>query len=88
MNATTSGHGREFRPGETASATGVYRATHLRHRMPHEITVLQGEELPRCKKCGEKVRFELVHEAPRFKGDIDLLLGISAVLTLVCCAFF
>lgn len=76
MNAISANPAREFRPGNSATITGVYRATHFRHRMPHEITVLEGEVFPRCKKCGDKVKFQLVHAAPRVKGDVDLLLGV------------
>ena len=72
---------RHFRPGDRATATGVYRVTHVRHRMPHELTVLEGEVLPSCKKCKDKVRFELIHAAPRLKGDIDLLLGVCVLAT-------
>jgi hypothetical protein len=81
MTVIASDRAREFRPGDSAAVTGVYRATHLRHRMPHEITVLEAEVFPRCKKCGDKVKFELVHAAPRFKGDVDLLLGVCAAVT-------
>ena len=77
---------KEYRPGDRADASGVYRAVHLRHRMPHEITVLDGENFPRCKKCGDKVKFELVHPAPRAKADVDLLLGLCAMLTAVISA--
>ena len=75
-----------FRPGDRARATGVYRVTHLRHRMPHELTLLEGEVFPSCKKCKDKVRFELVHAAPRLKGDIDLLLGVCVMATAVLAA--
>ncbi len=82
MTAISANLAREFRPGDSATTTGVYRATHLRHRMPHEITVLEGEVFPRCKKCGDKVKYQLVHAAPRLKGDVDLLLGVCALLTI------
>jgi hypothetical protein len=74
---------RHHRPGDRARATGVYRVTHLRHRMPHDLTVLEGEAFPPCKKCKDKVRFELIHAAPRLKGDIDLLLGVCVLATAV-----
>ena len=74
---------KEYRPGDRAKTTGVYRASHLRHRMPHELTVLEGESFPGCKRCGDKVRFELVHAAPRLKGDVDLLLLLCAASTLL-----
>lgn len=84
MTVISADRTREFHPGDSASATGVYRAIHFRHRMPHEITVLEGEIFPRCKKCGDKVKFGLVHAAPRIKGDVDLLLGVCAAVTAAC----
>lgn len=81
MTATAYSEPRIYKPGDRADETGVYRAAHLRHRMPHELTVLEGEVFPECKKCGDKVRFELIHAAPRLKGDVDLLLAVCAVST-------
>lgn len=49
-----------FKPGERVPETGVYQVFHRRHRPSHESSLLQGEEFPRCKKCGDHVRFELV----------------------------
>jgi hypothetical protein len=78
-----------FRPGDRAEVTGIYRAVHVRHRMPHEITVLDGETFPPCKRCGDHVRFELLHAAPRFGGDIDLLVALCAFGgALFCCLGF
>ena len=79
MTATPISQSKLYRPGDRADATGIYRAVHLRHRMPHELTVLEGETFPNCKRCGEKVTFELVRAAPRVKGDVDLLLALCAL---------
>lgn len=68
-----------YRPGDRAATSGVYRAIHLRHRMPHEITVLEGETFPPCKRCGLHVRFEMLYSAPRLTGDVDLLLALCSV---------
>ena len=87
MTATPISQSRLYRPGDRADATGIYRAVHLRHRMPHELTVLEGETFPNCKRCGDKVTFELVRAAPRVMGDIDLLLALCAICTLQV-AFF
>ncbi len=88
MTATAYSEQKIYHPGHHADTTGVYRALHLRHRMPHELTVIQGEVFPQCKKCGDRVRFELVHAAPRLKGDVDLLLMLcafsTAALALAC----
>jgi hypothetical protein len=43
--------------------SGVYRVTHSDHRLPHEVTLLQGQYFPRCASCGSNVQFELLHAA-------------------------
>jgi CheY-like chemotaxis protein len=48
---------RKYRPGEIAPFTGVYRVLHLRHRPPHEVILTKGQKFPRCRKCGDAVRF-------------------------------
>jgi hypothetical protein len=88
MTATAYSEARVYRPGDRAEITGVYRAAHLRHRMPHELTVLEGETFPECKRCADKVRFELIHAAPRLKGDVDLLLVVCALSSAVFSVFF
>ncbi len=89
MTALPISRPREFRPGDHAPATGIYRAVHVRHRMPHELTVLEAEIFPQCRKCQEKVKFELLHAAPRLSADIDLWAGLCAVAiaTLACLVF-
>lgn len=79
MSTSLPGGSKELRPGERATESGIYRAVHLRHRMPHELTVIAGEVLPECRKCGDKVKFELLHAAPRLKGDVDLLVVVCAL---------
>lgn len=86
MTATPSSR-TQYHPGDRAQKTGIYRAVHLRHRMPHEITVLEGETFPPCKRCGESVRFELLYSAPRLAGDVDLLLALCAFATALFCGF-
>ncbi len=71
---TQSQDGAVFGPGQKVSKTGIYRAVHRRHRLPHEITMVAGETFPNCKKCGAEVRFELVHEAERM-SDAELLVA-------------
>ena len=71
-------------PGQTVERSGVYRVVHSRHRMPHEVTMIEGEKFPRCRKC--EVRYELVHGAERFGADVDLvalLIASAAVMTSV-----
>lgn len=51
------------RTGEEISESGIYRVHHGQHRLPHEVTLLSGKRFPRCSKCGEEVRFELLRAA-------------------------
>jgi len=60
-----------FKPGERAISTGIYTATHHQHRKPHEVLVVEGEQFPKCRKCGIQVRFELLHTATDIKSDRD-----------------
>lgn len=49
-----------LKPGDCAPQSGVYQSTHRRHRASHQVTVLEGEVFPACKRCGEHVRYRLV----------------------------
>ena len=52
-----------FRTGEVIKESGIYRVHHGSHRLPHEVTVLQGQRFPRCAKCDDAVMFELIQAA-------------------------
>ena len=64
---------KRFRPGENAPASGVYAAYHLAHAAAHHITVLYAEPFPRCRSCGDGVKFELV--LPALYVRAHLLFG-------------
>jgi hypothetical protein len=51
--------------------SGIYLAIHSEHRLPHEISSFEGELFPRCRTCGGRVRFELVHAAEPMNRDWD-----------------
>lgn len=53
-----------FKTGERIPASGVYRVHHQEHRLPHEVTLLEGYEFPRCQKCRAAVLFESLALAP------------------------
>jgi hypothetical protein len=53
-----------YRTGQSIPTSGIYRVEHQQHRAPHEVTLLRGEEFPRCARCGDRVEFELVKAAP------------------------
>lgn len=60
-----------FEPGQTAPRSGVYRVHHYAHHMPHSVIVLAGTVLPKCKRCGENVRFEPTAAAESIETDVD-----------------
>ena len=55
---------KRYRTGDSVPETGVYRATHTPHRLPHEAVLVKGERFPRCAKCVDEVLFELAYAAP------------------------
>ena len=60
-----------FRTGQTVPASGIYRVTHLRHRLPHEVTLLAGQTFPRCSKCKDSIQFQPVRYAATVQADPD-----------------
>ena len=55
--------GADLRPGELCSHEGIYRVVHGEaHREPHTAIVRKGETFPRCKHCGDAVRFQLLKQ--------------------------
>ena len=63
---------RQYAPGERAPVSGIYRVIHKRHRQPHFVAAIQGEEFPRCRKCSDEVRFQLAKIASYVNHDWDL----------------
>ena len=57
--------------GALCSQSGIYQVIHREHRAPHRALVRVGDIFPRCKGCGEAVRFRLikqVSELPPMRG--------------------
>jgi len=52
-----------YRPGEIVPRSGIYRIEHDAHRLMHEATLIADNRFPRCKQCGEQVRFKLLKAA-------------------------
>jgi hypothetical protein len=52
-----------FQTGEPIPESGIYRVIHKTHRVPHEVTLFNGQTFPRCSKCKDAVHFELIHAA-------------------------
>ncbi|MGH9571617.1 MAG: hypothetical protein ACRD4F_18395 [Candidatus Angelobacter sp.] len=52
---------------------------HSNHRLPHEVTVLQGQKFPRCAGCDDAVLFELVRSAPTVERSRIFLYELPVV---------
>lgn len=52
-----------FTTGSLIPQSGVYQVNHKRHRLPHEVILLAGEQFPRCAQCHDQVTFKLVYPA-------------------------
>src|SRR5271166_714897 len=55
---------KEFTPWEKAETCGIYDVFHDKidgehHAQQHQVIVIAGTVFPRCKGCGEWVRFRL-----------------------------
>ncbi|MGC2698265.1 MAG: hypothetical protein WA738_20950 [Candidatus Angelobacter sp.] len=51
-----------FRPGDYVPASGVYCVEHPQHRLMHTATLVVHGQFPRCKECGNAVRFNLLRK--------------------------
>ena len=71
--------GPAFHAGDTIPVSGIYRAIHGRHRLAHDVTLLAGEDFPRCSKCGDLVGFELIAEATAAIDDRDFRVRLYEI---------
>jgi hypothetical protein len=60
-----------YKPGEKPPIAGIYQVMHYRHRLYHDVTILEGPVFPACRSCGERVRFRLVRSAEPVESDRD-----------------
>ena len=63
---------QRFQPGDIAPRSGIYRAHHYAHRVPHTLIIMAGTILPRCKRCGDRVRFAPMVAGEPIESDVDL----------------
>ena len=54
---------RTYETGAIIPVTGIYLVMHSAHRLPHEVIAIKGHRFPKCQKCSDSVRFELLHPA-------------------------
>jgi len=59
---------RRFRPGDSVPASGIYYIEHQPHRLMHTATLLINSLFPRCKQCGDAVRFTLVRKVQDWRA--------------------
>lgn len=71
-----------FRTDETVPESGIYKVQHRKHRLPHEVTLLQDQQFPRCAKCQNAVTFELVRAVNTENYRIRRLLAPICVYEL------
>jgi len=50
-----------WKTGAFVPRTGTYAVVHSGHRLPAEVTLVQGERFPRCQACENPVAFALRH---------------------------
>ncbi len=56
-------HKHTFQTGESIPGSGIYRVVHKAHRLPYDVTLLRNETFPRCAKCKNAVKFQLIKAA-------------------------
>jgi hypothetical protein len=49
--------------GETVRKSGTYRVLHSEHRLPSEVTLMEGHVFPDCEKCSSLVKFQFLRAA-------------------------
>jgi CheY-like chemotaxis protein len=78
-----------YKPGNIVPESGIYIVTHKKHRPRHQNLLLRGQKFPRCRTCGEAVRFQPLRVAATFPGDqraasavllVEYEQGISSTL--------
>jgi hypothetical protein len=58
-----------YKSPEVIPVSGIYRVVHAQHRLPHEVTLVEGQTFPPCAKCRHEVSFELVRGVPALERE-------------------
>lgn len=66
-----------FKPGELVPVSGLYCIEHHSHRLMHSATLVINTRFPRCKQCGNGVRFTLLR---RIKDALVFPFRSTAIL--------
>ena len=51
-----------WKTGAFVPGSGIYAVGHQEHRLPGEITLVEGEVFPRCEACDSPVSFRLTRK--------------------------
>lgn len=62
--------------GKLVPETGIYEVRHSAHRLPDVVTLLVGQEFPRCQACEEPVTFKLQHRLPRADKSLHFRVNL------------
>ena len=62
-----------YKSGELVPKDGIYKVSHVQHRLPHKASFKAPERFPVCNKCGRLVRFELLVPAEDQEGERQAL---------------
>lgn len=54
-----------WKTGALVPRSGIYTVRHSEHRLPREVTLLRGEQFPRCAGCESAVLFRLKRRLDR-----------------------
>jgi hypothetical protein len=72
---------RDFHPGERVPEAGIYAVVHeTKHRGTPELVLLPDSKFPRCRICGDQVRFRLSRTVPPLAEDEDFREGDRAAV--------
>ncbi|HKD81867.1 MAG TPA: hypothetical protein VKH81_19390 [Candidatus Angelobacter sp.] len=58
----------KYKPGYPVPRSGIYCVEHRPHRLMHMATLIANMRFPRCKQCGEAVRFTLFRPVKDGRG--------------------
>jgi len=65
-----------FKSGDAIPESGLYKVLHAQHRLPHQVTLVEGQTFPPCAQCHDEVRFELIRGLPALarerRGSVSL----------------
>jgi hypothetical protein len=71
--------GATYKTGQRIPESGIYVVAHREHRLPHEVTLVEGETFPRCSKCGNLVEFVLDQAVPFQPGVSSQVVRVYAL---------